>query len=446
MTALAGWGRTAPSVAVVRAAGEDDQLAEAVAGAPVRGVIARGLGRSYGDPAQNGGGAVLDMTSRSRVLSVDVPSGRVLVEAGASLDHLMQHLLPLGLMVPVSPGTRQVTVGGAVAADIHGKNHHAAGSFCDHVESLDLLTADGVVRSVSRESDPQLFWATAGGMGLTGLVLRVLLRMSHVESAHYVVDTERARDLDDLMARLEADDHRYPHSVAWIDCLARGSALGRSVITRGRSARVAELPRSLQRAPLVFRPSTRLTVPDVCPPRLLNGLTVRAFNELWFRKAPRRVRRDVQGLGQFFHPLDAVEDWNRIYGPRGFLQYQFVVPFGEEQALRDVVRRLSDAGTASFLAVLKRFGTGNPGPLSFPAPGWTLALDIPVGGGLGELLDDLDRSVLDAGGRLYLAKDSRATARTVHAMYPRVAEFRAVRDRVDPHRHFRSDLARRLDL
>jgi decaprenylphospho-beta-D-ribofuranose 2-oxidase len=433
-------------VAVLRAAGGDEHLAEAVAGAPARGVIARGLGRSYGDPAQNGGGVVLDMTSRSRILSVDVPDGRVLVEAGASLDQLMQQLLPMGLMVPVSPGTRQVTVGGAVAADIHGKNHHVAGSFCDHVEFLDLLTADGEVRRVSRESDAQLFWATAGGMGLTGVILRVALRMSHVGSAYYVVDTERACDLDDLMARLEADDHRYTHSVAWIDCLAGGRALGRSVITRGRSACVDELPERLQRAPLSFRPNTRLTVPDVFPPRVLNGLTVRAFNELWFRKAPRRVRRDVQGLGQFFHPLDALGDWNRVYGLRGFLQYQFVVPFGEEQALRTIVRRLSDAGTASFLAVLKRMGSGNEGLLSFPAPGWTLALDIPVAGGLGALLDDLDRSVLDAGGQLYLAKDSRATGRTIHAMYPGAEEFRAVRDRVDPHRHFCSDLSRRLDL
>ncbi len=446
MTALSGWGRVAPTTAVVRTAGEDDELAEAVVGARARGVIARGLGRSYGDPAQNGGGVVLDMTSRSRILSVDVPGGRVLVEAGTSLDHLMQQLLPMGLMVPVSPGTRQVTVGGAVAADIHGKNHHVTGSFCDHVEYLDLLTADGVVRRVSRESDPQLFWATAGGIGLTGVVLRVLLRMSHVDSAYYVVDTERTRDLDDLMARLEADDHRYTHSVAWIDCLAGGSALGRSVITRGRSALVDELPGRLRRAPLSFRPNTRLAVPDVFPPGMLNRLTVRAFNELWFRKAPREIRQDVQGLGQFFHPLDAVRDWNRIYGPRGFLQYQFVVPFGEEAALRTIVRQLSEAGAASFLAVLKRFASGNAGLLSFPAPGWTLALDIPVAGGLGELLDDLDRVVLDAGGRLYLAKDSRATARTVHAMYPGAEEFRAVRDRVDPHRHFCSDQARRLHL
>ncbi|MDP9461679.1 MAG: FAD-binding oxidoreductase [Actinomycetota bacterium] len=446
MTALTGWGRVAPSTAVLRTAGEDGELVEAVVGATARGVIPRGLGRSYGDPAQNGGGVVLDMTPRARILSVDVPSGRVLVEAGASLDQLMQQLLPMGLMVPVSPGTRQVTVGGAIAADIHGKNHHVAGSFCDHVESMDLLTADGTIRSVSRDSDPQLFWATAGGMGLTGVILRVVLRMSHVDSAYYVVDTERAADLEDLMARLEADDHRYTHSVAWIDCLAGGNALGRSVITRGRSATLDELPPRLQRAPLTFRPGTGPAVPDVFPSGLLNGLTVRAFNELYFRRAPRKVSTDVQSLSRFFHPLDALRDWNRIYGHRGFLQYQFVVPFGEEDALRSILRQLSDAGAASFLAVLKRFGDGNPGLLSFPAPGWTLALDIPVTGGLGALLDDLDRVVLDAGGRLYLAKDSRATARTVHAMYPGVDEFRAVRDRVDPHRRFRSDLARRLDL
>lgn len=421
-------------------------MAAVVAQTSGRGVIARGLGRSYGDPAQNGGGVVLDMTPRSRVLSVDALSGRVVVEAGASLDQLLQQLLPMGLMVPVSPGTRQVTVGGAVAADIHGKNHHVAGSFCDHVESVDLLTADGVVRQVSRETDPELFWATAGGMGLTGVVLRVALRMSHVDSAHYVVDTERAHDLDDLMLRLEADDHRYTHSVAWIDCLARGGALGRSVITRGCSARVEDLPARLRRVPLDFRPHAGLTVPDVFPSGLLNTATVTAFNEMWFRKAPRRRRRDVQSLGQFFHPLDMVRDWNRVYGRRGFLQYQFVVPFGAEPALRRIVQRLSEAGAASFLAVLKRFGDGNPGLLSFPSPGWTLALDIPLAGGLGVLLDELDSIVLDAGGRLYLAKDSRATASTIGAMYPGVGAFRVVRDRVDPDRRFRSDLGRRLEL
>jgi decaprenylphospho-beta-D-ribofuranose 2-oxidase len=443
---LTGWGRTAPSTADLTPAGADDELVRAVLSAPPRGLVARGLGRSYGDAAQNGGGAVIDMTSRGRILSVDVPDARVVVEAGASLEDLMRHLLPLRLMVPVSPGTRQVTVGGAIAADIHGKNHHAAGSFCQHVESLDLLTADGAVRSVSPASDPDLFWATAGGMGLTGVILRAHLRMAPVSTAYYVVDTERARDLGELMARLEAEDDAYPYSVAWIDCLARGPAMGRSVITRGWSARPDELPRRLARAPLDFRPRAGATVPDVFPSGVLNRLTIAAFNEMWFRRAPRERRRDVQSLGQFFHPLDMLRHWNRVYGPRGFLQYQFVVPFGEEAALETVVRRLSDAGTASFLAVLKRFGDGNPGLLSFPRSGWTLALDMPVDASLGPLLDDLDELVLKAGGRLYLAKDSRARASTVAAMYPSLDAFRRVRDEVDPSRRFTSDLSRRLHL
>lgn len=444
--ALSGWGRTAPSVATVLAPVDDADVAAAVTGAGERGVLARGLGRSYGDSAQNGGGTVLDMTSLARVLAVDTRSGLVTAEAGVSLDTLVRVLLPLGLLVPVLPGTRQVTLGGAVAADIHGKNHHARGSFGQHVVALDLLTADGSVRTLTPEGDPRLFWATVGGMGLTGVVLRVSLRAVPVETAYFTVDTERASDLDDLMSRLRADDHRYTYSVAWVDLVARGRATGRAVLTRGWSARRDDLPRKLRGRPYSFTPRSLVTAPDLFPSGLLNRATVAAFNEAYYRRAPKDQRGAVQGLGQFFHPLDVAADWNRVYGPRGFLQYQLVVPFGQEEALRRAVTRLSRAGTPSFLAVLKRFGPGSPGHLSFPTPGWTLALDIPVRRGLGHLLDELDELVVEAGGRLYLAKDSRTSAETLRRMYPRVEEWRAVRDEVDPHGVFRSDQARRLGL
>ena len=442
---LTGWGRTSPSVAVVHPAGDDADLARLVTGAGRRGVLARGLGRSYGDAAQNGGGVVVDMTSRQRVLEVDDATGLVTVEAGASLDQLMRLLLPRGLFVPVSPGTRQVTVGGAIAADIHGKNHHVDGSFGQHVAAMDLLVADGTVRTLTPESS--LFWATVGGMGLTGRVLRATLRMKRVESAYCAVDTERCADLDDLMGRMAEGDERYTYSVAWIDCLARGASLGRSVLTRGWPATAAQLPPALRAHALEFGPRQLAVAPPLFPSGLLNRATVMAFNETWFRKAPRERRGEIQTISAFFHPLDSVGRWNRIYGPRGFLQYQFVVPFGAEETLRRCVGMLGDAGQASFLAVLKRFGPSSPGHLSFPAPGWTLALDVPIGSpGLGALLDRLDREVLAAGGREYLAKDSRLPASAVATMYPRLDAWRAIRRTADPDGVFMSDMARRLEL
>src|SRR4051812_32470485 len=443
---LHGWGRTAPTPAVLLPVHEDDEARRVLKQAGDRGLVARGMGRSYGDAAQNAGGHVLDMTTANRVLHADLETGLVDVEAGISLDELMNRFVPEGFFVPVTPGTRYVTVGGAIGADIHGKNHHIAGSFSQHVRWLDLLTADGQVRRISPESDADLFWATAGGMGLTGVVLRAQVQMKPIESSQTLVDTDRTPDLDSLMTLLSETDHLYDYSVAWIDCVAKGRRMGRSVVTRGRFAKLDELPAKRQAEPLKYHGSVKLSVPNVFPPGLLNLATVSAFNEVWYRKAPKRKRDQLQSIPTFFHPLDGVGAWNRIYGPRGFVQYQFTVPFGQEEAMREALERIAHSGTASFLAVLKRFGPGNPGMLSYPSPGWTLALDIPVVKGLAGLLDQLDELVVAAAGRIYLAKDSRLRAETFEKMYDRLDDFRAVRKQVDPDGVFTSDLARRLAL
>lgn len=443
---LTGWGRTAPTRAVVSSVDGDDAVRAVLATRSGRGVLARGLARSYGDAAQNAGGDVLDMTGASRVLHADLTTGLVDVEAGISLDELMNRFIPQGWFVPVTAGTRYVTVGGAIAADIHGKNHHVAGSFSSHVRRLDLMTSDGQVHRISPEDDPDLFWATAGGMGLTGVVLRARVQLKAIESSRCLVDTDRTPDLDSLMSLLSETDHLYEYSVAWIDCVAKGRRMGRSVVTRGRFARRDELPDKRRSDSLAYHGQVRLSVPDVFPPGLLNPATVAAFNELWYRKAPKVKRDQLQSIPTFFHPLDGVGAWNRVYGPRGFVQYQFTVPFGAEEAMREALERIAHSGTASFLAVLKRFGTGNPGMLSYPSPGWTLALDIPVQKRLAALLDGLDALVVAAQGRIYLAKDSRVRPETFEAMYDRLADFRTLRRRVDPDGVFTSDLARRLAL
>ncbi|MFD5698973.1 FAD-binding protein [Streptomyces lasiicapitis] len=442
---VSGWGRTAPSTARLVRPRTHAEAVAALDACAEHGGIARGLGRAYGDAAQNAGGAVLDMTGLDRVHSIDADAGTVVCDAGVSLHRLMEVLLPLGWFVPVTPGTRYVTVGGAIGADIHGKNHHVSGSFARHVLALDLLTADGTVHTV--EPGSPLFDATAGGMGLTGVILSATLQLHPVETSLMAVDTERAADLDDLMARLTATDHRYRYSVAWIDLLARGAATGRAVLTRGDHAPLAALPARARTAPLAFRPRQLPAAPRFLPEGLLGRRSVGLFNELWYRKAPRSRTGELQKLSAFFHPLDGVPHWNRVYGRGGFVQYQFVVGYGEEETLRRIVHRISARRCPSFLAVLKRFGEAGAGWLSFPMPGWTLALDIPANlPGLGPFLDELDEEVTAAGGRVYLAKDSRLRPDTLTAMYPRLPDFRTLRKNLDPHNLFRSDLSRRLNL
>ncbi|MFD3336595.1 FAD-binding protein [Streptomyces sp. NPDC058700] len=444
---LSGWGRTAPTLARVHRPRGEAEAAEAVRGRGARGSIARGLGRAYGDAAQNAGGTVLDMTGLDRILAVDPAAGLVVCEAGVSLHRLMEALLPLGWFVPVVPATRHATVGGAVAADVHGANHRAAGAFGRHVTALRLLTADGEIRTVLPGTP--LFDATTGGLGLTGVILAVTLRLLPVETSLMALDTERARDLDDLMDRLAATDHRYRYSVARIDLRSRGAAIGRAVLTRGDHAPYDALPRRhrARRAPLALRPGRLPAPPPYVPGGLLGRTAAGLIDELRYRGSLRESTGRLRPLTALFHPLDGVPHWNRLHGRAGLVPYRFVVPDGQEDTLRRVVRRIADRGCPSFHAVLRRFGAGGPGPLSFPLPGWGLALDLPAGlPGLGAFLDALDEDVAGAGGRVQLAEDSRVRPETAAAMYPRLDEFRALRTALDPGSVFTSDLSRRLGI
>ncbi len=373
-------------------------------------------------------------------------NGVLKVSGGTSLDAIMKKYVPNGYFVPVTPGTRFVTIGGAIAADIHGKNHHISGSFVDHVNTMQLAAPSGNF-NLSATENADIFWATAGGMGLTGVITMASLNMLPIETAYINMETRRAKDFDELLSVMAGSDADFRYSVAWIDCIAKGASMGRGVLTRGDHASLDQLGPKQKIDPLKYRPNSRLVAPPWFPPHILNSMSVRAFNEAWFLKAPQLRQDQIVPLTSYFHPLDGIQGWNRMYGRNGFLQYQFLVPDGEEEALRKILEKISKAKVASFLAVLKRFGKANSGLLSFPAPGWTLALDIPVGASsLSDLLDELDKDVLEANGKLYLAKESRASCDTIKQMYPKLKEFSRIKEITDPNGIIVSDLSRRLCL
>ncbi|MHB8648776.1 MAG: FAD-binding oxidoreductase [Gaiellaceae bacterium] len=444
---LSGWGRTAPSrPAALRSVRTEAEVRAALAEPPARGVTARGLGRSYGDLAQNAGGLVLDMTP---LASVEGPDSGGLVRAGAgcSLARIVAEALPAGWFLPVVPGTRFVTLGGAIACDVHGKNHHRDGSFGRYVEELTLATPAGDERTLNAGRTPDEFRATAGGLGLTGVILRAAVRLIPVESAWMTVDVERALDFDDTLARLEATDHRHRYSVAWVDAARGRGRFGRSVLLRGDHARAADLPPRHAAAPLALPDRRRLAVPAALArlPLPVGALAGAAFNELYWRRT-REGHGGLQPLDSFFWPLDGILDWNRLYGRGGFLQYQVAVPFGAEDVLRAIMEIFAALRRPPALVVLKRFGEA-AGPLSFPLPGWTVALDVALpAAGVAAALDRADELAAHAGGRIYLAKDSRLRRSRLAAMYPRLAEWREVQARFDPTQTMQSDLARRLGL
>jgi decaprenylphospho-beta-D-ribofuranose 2-oxidase len=440
-TQLSGWGRTMPTVAQLVEANSPGQIAELVQQANSRGVLARGLGRSYGDAAQSGGATVIDMTTMTD-FSLNPDNMSVTANAGASIDSILREIVPRGFFVPVSAGTRIITVGGAIAADIHGKNHHRDGSFGAHVTELTLIDGLGAQHTLTSK-DPK-FWATVGGMGLTGVITRATFTVIPIASSYITVDTERGNDLDDVMSRMFARDHEYRYTVAWIDSV---SSSGRGVITRGDHATIEQCNLDGIKDREAYDPKNIATAPALVPTGALNKWTVRAFNEGWYRKHPKERIGELQRISAFFHPLDGVQEWNRIYGPSGFLQYQFQVPDAAAYLVGTALSKLREIGAPSFLTVLKRFGPGNRAPLSFPQSGWTLAVDLPAGiPGLGRALDQLDALISAEGGRLYLAKDSRQSPTNFARTYPRLGEWREIRDTMDPNRVFASDLSRRLEI
>ena len=431
--AIQGWGRHPRIDAEVSHPTTSRSARAALASKP--SLIARGLGRSYGDSSLAPQAVQTDRLNL--FLDFDPDAGVLTAQAGVSLDEILRVFVPRGWFLPVTPGTRFVTLGGAVASDVHGKSHHATGCFSDWVASFVLLLADGQAWTCSRDENPELFRATCGGMGLTGVILAVTLRLKPIQSAYFDQVTYKCPSLEAVLERFD-ETAKSSYSVAWIDCLSTGKSLGRSVLNVGEHA--AEGGLAPHRAPMI-------PVPFVPPFPLVNPFTIKAFNALVYAKELRAVKRNRVHYTPFLYPLDVAKDWNRIYGQDGFTQYQLAIPTAAgPKGLRLLLERIAASGMGSSLAVLKVFGPANANPLSFPIAGYTLALDFKVQPGLFEMLDELDAMVLDLGGRLYLTKDARMGESMFKRSYPRWTEFQGVREKVGAIGRFASLQSKRLGL
>lgn len=409
------------------------------------GSVARGLGRSYGDAAINAGGQVMGMKRLTRYLDFDEEAGTLECESGVSLEQIIRDFGPRGWFPMITPGTKLVTIGGCIANDVHGKAHHAQGTFMTCVDSMQVLLASGEVVVASREENSELFYGSFGGMGLLGIVLSAKLRLRKIETTYFKQRSIVVPDLASMLAALDEQDRLFPYSVATLDIFATGAQLGRGVLTVGDHAAQVELPAKLAQHPLRIASPLKVSVPFEMPEFALNSLSMRLVNALIMR-----IQAGAQAFGHyegFFYPLDRILHWNRGYGRRGFTQYQFVIPFADgERNLRNILTTILSAGQLPFLNVLKRMGKANEGLLSFPQEGYTLAIDFPIRAGTPKLMKQLDKLVLDAGGRVYLGKDSFLAADDFRAMYGNVNKFLELKSKLDPHHVFTSNLARRLEL
>ena len=385
-------------------------------------VIAFGNGRSYGDSSlQN---RILQTRRFNKFLSFDESTGVFQCQAGVLLSEILEVFVPCGWFLPVTPGTKFITVGGAVAADVHGKNHHVDGSFGKHIVSMDIMRNDGSIITCSPTENADFFSVTVGGMGLSGIILNVAFRLRRIETAYIREETVRTANLNEIMDCFEASE-KWTYSVAWIDCLSKGDSMGRSIMMRGEHATTGDLIDQIHKtAPLNLRKGFHATVPFNLPNLALNPLSMKAFNWAYYHKCPSGTNQRIVDYNAFFYPLDAIGDWNRIYGKRGFTQYQFVIPMDAgREGMRKILKRITDSGLGSFLAVLKLFGDQDSF-ISFPMKGYTLALDFPISLKAMDLFKELDAMVADYGGRLYLAKDSRMNADMFAKTYPNADPFR----------------------
>lgn len=442
---LEGWGRYPRHESEAVECALPSMLADIVPSHA--GLVARGNGRSYGDAAV-GETATLMCRELSRMKAFDPSTALLTVEGGTMLSDILHAFIPRGYFPPVVPGTKFVTIGGMIASDVHGKNHHRDGGFGNHVTEFRLVLANGETVTCSRQENPELFFATIGGMGLTGVIAEATFAMKPIETGWVLQTTDVADNLGEALQALKATEESS-YSVAWIDCISRGASLGRSLVFSGEHASREQVSSQTPQADLFpALKAAKLGLPIDFPGWALNRASVSAFNELYFRAGVRKAGApSLVHWNPYFFPLDGIHQWNRLYGRRGFLQHQCVVPETNAPAvLSDILERFARSGKGSFLAVLKKLGKEGDGLLSFPVPGFTLALDLPVADDVFPLLEEIDRTVVEAGGRLYLAKDARQSRQTFEAGYPRLTAFKELRQTVGADRRFNSRLSTRLGI
>jgi len=417
-----------------------DQLSELVK--KEQSFIPRGNGRCYGDASLSE--RTISTLKFDKILSFDTEDGIFECQSGITLDQILAVIVPRGWFLPVTPGTKFITIGGALGSDVHGKNHHVEGSISNHIVDMDVVLASNEVITCSPEVNADLFEATCGGMGLTGIISRVKFRLKKIETSYIRQKQIKARNLQELVELFDTYSH-YTYSVAWIDCLKKGKHFGRSILMLGEHARVEDISAGRRQEPLALPKNKQITFPFNMPWWVLNKLTVKAFNFLYYTKNFKKEINNVVSYEPFFYPLDAVLHWNRLYGKSGFVQYQFVLPLDAKQGLIEILRRISDAGLGSFLAVLKVFGK-QESMISFPKEGYTLALDFPVRKDLFAFLDELDALVLKHHGRLYMSKDARMKPEIFTAGYPGLEKFKSVLKKYNPAGKIRSVQSDRLLL
>lgn len=437
---IANWGNYPVTESDVRGFSFDDHLKTLVVSTDH--FIPRGNGRCYGDASL--AATTISTLQYNRILSFDALNGQFECQSGMTLDKILEVIVPKGWFLPVTPGTKFITVGGAVSSDVHGKNHHVDGSFSNHIVEMDVMTADGTTITCSPELHPDLFGATCGGMGLTGMITRVKFRLKKISTSYIRQKQVKASNLEELIGLFDRYNG-YTYSVAWIDCLAKGKNFGRGIFMAGEHAQIEDLSPAQQKNPLKAPGKPRINFPFNLPSWALNTFTVKAFNFVIYGKNFRKEINNVVSYEPFFYPLDVVLNWNRGYGKKGFVQYQFVLPLSARQGLVEILQRISDEGMGSFLAVLKVFGR-QESMISFPEEGYTLALDFPVRKKLFRFLDELDEIVLKCGGRLYMSKDARMKPHVLQQGYPRLEEFRNVVRKYNPDGKFSSIQSERLLL